>query len=114
MNKWHIASVSFGKDSLAMLLLILDGGGQYPLDIDFIVKIMVKNGDSKMDEQNIPQRIVIDTSWYNELIKSKARYDHLIDSFIASNLKDYDTYELNESVNEYYAKLGNPKILEGE
>lgn len=117
MHKWHIAFVPFGKDSLAMLLLILDGG-QYPLDevvfIDFIVKIMVKNGDSKMDEQNIPQRIVIDTSWYNELIKSKARYDHLIDSFIASNLKDYDTYELNESVNEYYAKLGNPKILEGE
>ena len=31
-DKWHIASVSFGKDSLAMLLLILDGGGQYPLD----------------------------------------------------------------------------------
>lgn len=26
-DKWHIASVSFGKDSLAMLLLILDGGG---------------------------------------------------------------------------------------
>lgn len=31
-DKWHIASVSFGKDSLAMLLLILDGEGQYPLD----------------------------------------------------------------------------------
>ena len=26
-DKWHIASVSFGKDSLAMLLLILDGEG---------------------------------------------------------------------------------------
>lgn len=31
-DKWHIASVSFGKDSLAMLLLILDSEGQYPLD----------------------------------------------------------------------------------
>lgn len=75
---------------------------------------MAKNGDSKMDEQNIPQRIVIDTSWYNELINSKARYDHLVDSLIASNLKDYDTYELNESIHGYYVKLGNPEILEGE
>ena len=34
MDKWHIASVSFGKDSLAMLLLLLSKQweGQYPLD----------------------------------------------------------------------------------
>lgn len=67
-----------------------------------------------MNEQNIPQRIVIDTNWYNELINSKARYDHLVDSFIASNLKGYNTYKLNKSVNEYYSKIGNPEILEGE
>lgn len=67
-----------------------------------------------MDKQNISQRIIIDISWYQELINSKARYDHLIDSFIASNLKGYDTYELNEFVDRCYAKLGNPEILKGE
>lgn len=31
-EEWHIASVSFGKDSLAMLLLILEHPDKYPLD----------------------------------------------------------------------------------
>ena len=32
VDKWYIASVSFGKDSLAMLLLILENLEQYPLN----------------------------------------------------------------------------------
>lgn len=32
MGKWYVASVSFGKDSLAMLLLILENPEKYPLD----------------------------------------------------------------------------------
>ena len=37
-----------------------------------------------------PKYVRIDISWYNELIRSKAKYDFFIDSLIASNLKDYD------------------------
>ena len=32
VNKWYIASVSFGKDSLAMLLLVLENLERYPLN----------------------------------------------------------------------------------
>lgn len=65
-------------------------------------------------EETLPRYVKIDITWYNELIRSKARYDCLIDSLIASKLKDYDIHIINESLLDYYSKLGSPKILEGE
>lgn len=58
-----------------------------------------------------PKYVRIDTSWYNELIRSKAKYDFFIDSLIASNLKDYDTWMLNDAITDYYSKMGNPEFI---
>lgn len=58
-----------------------------------------------------PKYVRIDTSWYNELIRSKAKYDFFIDSLIASNLKDYDTWMLNNAIDDYYSKIGNPEFI---
>ena len=58
-----------------------------------------------------PKYVKIDTSWYNELIRSKAKYDFFIDSLIASNLKDYDTWMLNDAIDDYYSKMGNPEFI---
>lgn len=63
-----------------------------------------------MEEENI-RYVKIDASWYNELIRSKAKYDFFIDSLISSNLKDYDTWTLNEAINDYYSKIGNPEFV---
>ena len=63
-----------------------------------------------MEEENI-RYVKIDASWYNELIRSKAKYDFFIDSLISSNLKDYDTWTLNEVINDYYSKIGNPEFV---
>lgn len=58
-----------------------------------------------------PKYVRIDLSWYNELIRSKAKYDFFIDSLIASNLKDYDTWMLNNAIDDYYSKIGNPEFI---
>lgn len=58
-----------------------------------------------------PKYVRIDTSWYNELIRNKAKYDFFIDSLIASNLKDYDSWVLNDAIEDYYSKIGNPEFI---
>lgn len=58
-----------------------------------------------------PKYVKIDISWYNELIRSKAKYDLFIDSLIASNLKDYDILMLNDVIRDYYSKMGNPEFI---
>lgn len=58
-----------------------------------------------------PKYVKIDISWYNELIRSKARYDFFIDSLIASNLKDYDIWMLSDGIEGYYSKIGNPEFI---
>lgn len=58
-----------------------------------------------------PKYVKIDISWYNELIRSKAKYDFFIDSLIASNLKDYDIWMLNDAIKDYYFKMGNPEFI---
>lgn len=58
-----------------------------------------------------PKYVKIDISWYNELIRSKARYDFFIDSLIASNLKDYDIWMLSDGIRDYYSKIGNPEFI---
>lgn len=58
-----------------------------------------------------PKYVKIDISWYNELIRSKARYDFFIDSLIASNLKDYDIWMLSDGIRDYYSKMGNPEFI---
>lgn len=63
-----------------------------------------------MKEENC-KYVKIDTSWYNELIRSKAKYDFFIDSLIASNLKDYDAWMLNKAIEDYYSKMGNPEFI---
>lgn len=55
--------------------------------------------------------VKIDISWYNELIRSKAKYDFFVDSLIASNLQDYDAGMLNEAIVDYYSKMGNPVFI---
>ena len=63
-----------------------------------------------MKEENC-KYVKIDTSSYNELIRSKAKYDFFIDSLIASNLKDYDIWMLNDAIEDYYSKMGNPEFI---
>ena len=58
-----------------------------------------------------PKYVQIDISWYNELIRSKAKYDFFIDSLIASNLKDYDIWLLSDAIHDYYSKMGNPEFI---
>ena len=58
-----------------------------------------------------PKYVKIDISWYNELIRSKARYDFFIDSLIASNLKDYDIWMLSDGIEGYYSKIVNPEFI---
>lgn len=58
-----------------------------------------------------PKYVKIDVSWYNELIRSKARYDFFIDSLISSNLKDYDIGLLSNAIADYYSKIGNPEFI---
>lgn len=58
-----------------------------------------------------PKYVKIDISWYNELIRSKAKYDFFIDSLIVSNLKDYDIWMLSDAVRDYYSKMGNPEFI---
>ena len=58
-----------------------------------------------------PKYVKIDIYWYNELIRSKARYDFFIDSLIASNLKDYDIWMLSDGIRDYYSKMGNPESI---
>lgn len=58
-----------------------------------------------------PKYVRIDISWYNELVRSKAKYDFFIDSLIASNLKNYDTWMLNDAIEDYYSKMGNPEFI---
>lgn len=58
-----------------------------------------------------PKYVKIDISWYNELIRSKAKYDFFIDSLIASNLKDYDIWMLSDGIEGYYSKIGNPEFI---
>ena len=58
-----------------------------------------------------PKYVKIDISWYNELTRSKAKYDFFIDSLIASNLKNYDTWVLNNAIDDYYSKIGNPEFI---
>lgn len=58
-----------------------------------------------------PKYVKIDISWYNELIRSKAKYDFFIDSLIASNLKDYDMWTSNDAIRDYYSKMGNPEFI---
>lgn len=55
--------------------------------------------------------VKIDISWYNELIRSKAKYDFFVDSLIASNLQGYDAERLNEAIANYYSKMGNPVFI---
>lgn len=55
--------------------------------------------------------VKIDISWYNELIRSKAKYDFFVDSLIASNLQGYDAERLNEAIVDYYSKMGNPVFI---
>ena len=55
--------------------------------------------------------VKIDISWYNELIRTKAKYDFFVDSLISSNLKDYDTWMLNEAIEDYYSKVGHPEPI---
>ena len=58
-----------------------------------------------------PKYVKIDIFWYNELLRSKAKYDFFIDSLIASNLKDYDIRLLRDAIRDYYSTMGNPEFI---
>lgn len=50
--------------------------------------------------------IEIEKAWYNELIRTKAKWDLFIDSCIHKDYPKYDTEEVNDWVNDYYSQIG--------
>lgn len=52
------------------------------------------------------QYIEIEQAWYNELIRTKAKWDLFIDLCIHKDYPGYDTEEVNCWVNDYYSQIG--------
>ena len=50
--------------------------------------------------------IEIEVGWYNELVRTKAKWDLLIDNIIHANYKDFETEEVNNQIITYYSKVG--------
>ena len=50
--------------------------------------------------------IEVEVGWYNELVRTKAKWDLLIDNIIHANYKDFETEEVNNWINTYYSKIG--------
>ena len=50
--------------------------------------------------------IEVEAGWYNELVRTKAKWDLLIDNIIHANYKDFETEEVNNWINTYYSKIG--------
>ena len=50
--------------------------------------------------------IEVEVGQYNELIRTKAKWDLLIDNIIHANYKDFETEEVNNWINTYYSKFG--------
>ena len=61
--------------------------------------------------------IEVEVGWYNELVRTKAKWDLLIDNIIHANYKDFETEEVNNWINTYYSKFGikpKEKIMDTE
>lgn len=56
--------------------------------------------------------IEVECGWYNELIRTKAKWDLLIDCCIHKGHPEFDTEEVNYLVSEYYSQVGRKSIEE--
>ena len=52
------------------------------------------------------QYVEVEQAWYNELIRTKAKWDLFIDLCIHKDYPKYDTEEVNDLVNDYYSQIG--------
>lgn len=52
------------------------------------------------------QYVEVEQAWYNELIRTKAKWELLIDLCIHKAYPKYDTEEVNDWVNDYYSQIG--------
>ena len=52
------------------------------------------------------QYVEVEQAWYNELIRTKAKWDLFIDLCIHKDYPKYNTEEVNDLVNDYYSKIG--------
>lgn len=50
--------------------------------------------------------IEVEIGWYNELVRTKAKWDLLVDTLLHDNYPDFCTEEVNYWVNSYYSQLG--------
>lgn len=50
--------------------------------------------------------IEIEAGWYNELVRTKAKWDLLIDNIIHANYKDFEVEEVDNRIVTYYSKVG--------
>lgn len=50
--------------------------------------------------------ITIEQAWYNELIRTKAKWDLFMDNCIHKDYPAYSTEEVNDWVNDYYFQIG--------
>lgn len=50
--------------------------------------------------------IEVEVGWYNELIRTKAKWDLLIDNLLHDNYPNFNTEEVNDWVNNYYFRFG--------
>ena len=50
--------------------------------------------------------IEVEVGWYNELVRTKAKWDLLIDNLLHDNYPNFSTEEVNDWVNSYYFRFG--------
>ena len=48
----------------------------------------------------------VERAWYNELIRTKAKWDLFIDLCIHKDCPKYDTEEVNDLIRDYYSQIG--------
>lgn len=52
------------------------------------------------------QYVEVERAWYNELIRTKAKWDLFIDLCIHKDYPKYDTEEVNDLIRDYYSQIG--------
>lgn len=49
--------------------------------------------------------IEVEVGWYNELVRTKAKWDLLIDNLLHDNYPNFSTEEVNDWINNYYFRV---------
>ena len=50
--------------------------------------------------------IEVEVSWYNELVRTKAKWDLFIDNLLHDNYPNFSTEEVSDWINNYYSHFG--------